>query len=137
MTILPDPFVVDLYGCKTILLHGDTLCVNDHKYQAFRKKTHHPFFKPLAYAIPLTWRRKIATKMRAKSFEHYHVTDDALMDACPNEVKRVMQKHGVDRMIHGHTHRPKIHETNRIVLGAWHQKASLLYIYPDKPPLLV
>jgi UDP-2,3-diacylglucosamine hydrolase len=134
--ILSDPTVVDLYGKKTILLHGDTLCVNDYKYQNFRRKTHHPLFKPIAYAIPLFLRRKIAKKMRAKSFEHYHVTDDTLMDACPKEIERVMQEHKADLMIHGHTHRPKIHDNNRIVLGSWHKKSSLLYIAPDKDPVL-
>lgn len=136
VNILPDPTVIDLYGCKTILLHGDTLCIHDHKYQRFRKITHHPLFKPLAYAIPLSLRQKAAAKMRAKSAEHYHATDDNLMDACPEEVQRVMAEHHAQRMIHGHTHKPKIHDNGRIVLGSWHKKASLLYVYPDKPPEL-
>lgn len=134
LTLLTDPTVVDLYGQPTILLHGDTLCVHDHKYQSFRRKTHHPLFKPLAYALPLSLRRKAAQKMRAKSADHFHVTDDNLMDACKEEVQRVMQKYHVTQMIHGHTHRPKIHANNRLVLGAWHEAAYLLYISPDQAP---
>lgn len=133
LRLLPDPTIIDLYGTQTILLHGDTLCVHDYKYQNFRRKTHHPLFKPLAYAIPLWLRRKAAAKMRAKSMDHFHVTDDALMDACPDEVERVMQQHGVTQMIHGHTHRPNIHDNNRIVLGPWHDAAYLLYVEPAKP----
>ncbi len=137
VTLLPDPTVIDLYGERTLLVHGDTLCVHDYKYQQFRKKTHHPLFKPLAYAIPLSLRRRAANKMRSKSFEHYHVTENALMDACPQEVERMMQYYGAKRMIHGHTHRPKIHANRRIVLGSWHHQLSLLYIYPaDQEPLL-
>lgn len=131
ITLLPDPTIIDLYGKKTILLHGDTLCTNDIKYQQFRKKTHHPLFKPLAYAIPLTLRRKIAKKMRAKSMDHFHVTDENLMDACPDEVAKLMQQSHADLMIHGHTHRPKVHTDNRVVLGPWHDAAYLLYVYPD------
>lgn len=137
ITLLPDPTIIELYGQKVVLLHGDTLCINDYKYQNFRKKTHHPLFKPLAYTIPLALRRKIAAKMRSKSFDHYHATDDALMDACPKEVERVLHDSGADLMIHGHTHRPKIHDNNRIVLGAWHDKPYLLYISPDEKPRLV
>ena len=44
-----------------------------------------------------------------------------------------MQKHGVYRMIHGHTHRPAIHEltingqpAQRIVLGDWYDQGSIL-----------
>ena len=136
LTLLPDPTIIDLYGTKTILLHGDTLCVHDYKYQNFRRKTHHPLFKPIAYAIPLWLRRKAANKMRAKSMDHFHVTDDALMDACPKEVERVMQHYDAELIIHGHTHRPKIHGTKRIVLGPWHEAAYLLYIERAKPPRL-
>ncbi len=131
ITLLPDPTIIDLYGKKTILLHGDTLCTRDYTYQQFRNKTHHPLFKPLAYAIPLTLRRKIAKKMRSKSMDHFHVTDENLMDVCPDEVEKVMQTSQVDLMIHGHTHRPKIHDNQRIVLGPWHNAAYLLYVSAD------
>lgn len=131
VTLLPDPTIIDLYGKKTILLHGDTLCTLDYKYQQFRKKAHHPIFKPLAYAIPLSLRRKIAKKMRSKSMNHFHVTDEKLMDVCPLEVEKVMQTSQADLMIHGHTHRPKIHDNNRAVLGPWHKAAYLLYVSAD------
>lgn len=131
ITILPESVAIDLYGKKTVLLHGDTLCTDDNKYQQFRKKTHHPLFKPCAYAIPLALRRKIAQKMRAKSMAHFQLTNKNLMDVSPEAVEKVMQSTQADFMIHGHTHRPKIHDHRRAVLGPWHKKAYLLYVSAD------
>lgn len=54
------------------------------------------------------------------------------MDAQHSEVLHVMEKHGVRKLIHGHTHRPAVHcftlgdgkPAKRIVLGDWYQQAS-------------
>ncbi len=40
MTLLPDYSVLDLFGCKTLICHGDTLCTDDRAYQRFRKIVH-------------------------------------------------------------------------------------------------
>ncbi len=132
MQLLQDPTVIDLYGKRVALLHGDTLCVLDKTYQRFRKKTHHPLFKLVAYALPLCVKRKAAEKMRQKSKQHQSHVADAWMDVCPNEVKKVLHDTQADLMIHGHTHRPAIHTAeNRVVLGSWHQEASILYCFDD------
>ena len=48
------------------------------------------------------------------------------MDVTQEEVVALMQRHGVSTMIHGHTHRPKVHDltvedvpAKRFVLGDW------------------
>jgi UDP-2,3-diacylglucosamine hydrolase len=55
------------------------------------------------------------------------------MDVEPEAVLAVMRACGVSSLIHGHTHRPAIHEfqldgapARRIVLGAWHEAGSCL-----------
>ena len=35
-SLLADESIIDLYGVPTLLLHGDTLCTDDIKYQQFR-----------------------------------------------------------------------------------------------------
>ncbi len=36
--LLPDEAVIDLYGQKAVVLHGDTLCTQDTRYLAFEPK---------------------------------------------------------------------------------------------------
>ncbi|PHQ78996.1 MAG: UDP-2,3-diacylglucosamine diphosphatase [Coxiella sp. (in: Bacteria)] len=135
--ILHELTVIDLYGTPTLLLHGDTLCINDVAYQKFRKKSRGPLFKLLNIVTPLWVRRKIANKLRQKSKEHFNsLTDKTISDVCLEEVDRVMQHYNVTQMIHGHTHRPCIHDNGRIVLGAWHHTASILYARDSAAPQL-
>ena len=135
--LLEDPTIITLYGKRILLLHGDSLCTLDAHYQAFRKKRSHPLFKIMTYMIPLSIRRKIAPKLREKSKQHQKNIDATIMDVSPHEVTRFFDEYQPDLMIHGHTHRPAIHDNHRIVLGAWHDKASMLFVYDDKPPELL
>ncbi len=45
MVLLPEENVVELYGRKILILHGDTLCTDDTDYQHFRKKVHNPLIQ--------------------------------------------------------------------------------------------
>lgn len=129
MTILPDHAVIDLYGKKALIMHGDTLCTLDEKYQAFRKKARNKFLQKLFLALPLWLRKKIGTSLRSTSQAAVSNKSEEIMDVTPSEVDRVMQKYEVDLLIHGHTHRERIHPEKqgvRIVLGAWHDESSVL-----------
>ena len=122
VTILPDHHVVTLSGQKTLLMHGDTLCTDDVEYQRFRKKSRNPLFKFVLRNLPLKKRQKIASDWRSKSKMANANKPDNIMDASVTEVERVMEMHGVSRIIHGHTHRPATHQHQagtRIVLGDW------------------
>lgn len=136
ITLIPDPTLITLYSKRILLLHGDLLCTLDTEYQAFRKKRSHPLFKIITYITPLCIRRNIANKLRQKSKQHQKTVDSSITDVCPQEVEKFFKQYQVDMMIHGHTHRPAIHPNNRIVLGAWHNKASMLFVYKDQPPRL-
>jgi UDP-2,3-diacylglucosamine hydrolase len=60
---------------------------------------------------------------------------DAITDAAPATVGETFARYGIDRIIHGHTHRPKVHEEHggtRIVLGDWYEQGSVLRVDPDR-----
>jgi UDP-2,3-diacylglucosamine hydrolase len=125
--LLPDEYVVNLFGVPTLLMHGDTLCTQDIKYLKFRKKSRNWFFQKLFLMKSLKKRRKIAENYREKSKSHVATLADYIMDVTQDEVLRVMQKYHVQQIIHGHTHRQAIHtfelgnkNAARVVLGAWH-----------------
>lgn len=135
MTLLPEEQVLDLYGRRVLIMHGDTLCTDDEGYQRFRKKVRNPLIQKIFLALPLRLRLKIAGKMRADSQQANQQKSLAIMDVNPQAVTAVMQRHQVRWLIHGHTHRPAIHtlallggDAHRAVLGAWHQEGSMVAV---------
>lgn len=131
--LLPDEHVINLYGTPTLLMHGDTLCTLDTNYLAFRKKTRKWWVQKLFLLKSLEKRRAVADKMRSASREYTSTTPTHIMDVTQAEVERVMLKHKVQHLIHGHTHRPDVHSftlnqdaATRTVLGPWHEHGSVL-----------
>lgn len=135
LTILGDYQVIDLYGVKTLICHGDTLCIDDIKYQQFRRKVHQKWRQRLFLLLPLKLRLKIANKIRAKSQADKKNKSLKIMDVNIQFVESIMQQYGVNRLIHGHTHRQNIHKNppqfERIVLGDWGEKNSILECSPQ------
>ncbi|WP_305837812.1 UDP-2,3-diacylglucosamine diphosphatase [Photobacterium leiognathi] len=136
--LLPEHSVVDLYGKPTLLLHGDTLCIEDEAYQRYRKKVHNKFIQWLFFRIPLSKRIQIGEKFRNNSSKNNQMKSQSIMDVTASEVVRVMKEFHVVQMIHGHTHRPDIHSltvdekpATRIVLGDWYEHGSVLVVTPD------
>ncbi len=131
--ILQDPTVIHLGDDPVLLLHGDTLCTDDHDYQAYRLRVRQPGFLKQFLSLPIDERRKIAEHYRAES---ERITGDKpveIMDANQAAVEAAMRAHGVMHMIHGHTHRQAIHDfeldgapARRIVLGDWYHKGCVL-----------
>jgi UDP-2,3-diacylglucosamine hydrolase len=105
MTLLPEEKVLELYGRRVLIMHGDTLCTDDAGYQAFRAKVHKPWLQTLFLALPLFVRKRIAARMRANSKEANSSKSLAIMDVNQNAVVSAMEKHQVQWLIHGHTHR--------------------------------
>ena len=134
LTLLPTYQVIDLYGTPTLLCHGDTLCVDDVKYQHYRKKVHQKWRQWLFLHLPLQVRLNIAEKIRAKSRQDKQVKSTEIMDVNAAFVQQMFAKFHVTQMIHGHTHRQKHHEIpphfHRIVLGDWGETSSLLEVTP-------
>ena len=132
MEILPDYQLLDLYGKKTLLCHGDTLCIDDVRYQQFRRKVHQKWRQKLFLCLPLFIRLNIANKIRAKSQKDKQSKSFEIMDVNPQFTAQKVAEFGVERLIHGHTHREHIHQEQsftRIVLGDWRDNyASILAV---------
>jgi len=135
MQFLPQEKVLELYGRKVLIMHGDTLCTDDAGYQAFRAKVHQPWLQTLFLALPLFIRHRVAAKMRADSRAANSSKSLAIMDVNQQAVIEAMEKHRVQWLIHGHTHRPAVHQLTaneapafRAVLGAWHSEGSMIRV---------
>ena len=108
--LLPDPVSLDLYGVATLLSHGDVFCTDDLPYQELRSIVRQPGWQRRFLALPLATRRELASAARAGSKAHTERQVPVLMDVNADAVVRAMQATGTHRVIHGHTHRPAVHE---------------------------
>ena len=132
-TLLPDPTRVNLYGTPTLLMHGDTLCTDDLEYQAFRLQVRNPNFQREFLAQPLAERIQKIEIMRAKSEATKKIKPEATMDVTATAVEVQLRNYGYPRLIHGHTHKPAMHQhivddrcCERWVLADWYASGSYL-----------
>ena len=144
MQLLPQQQVIDLYGTPTLIMHGDSLCTLDIAYQKFRKWWNQPWWQWLLLKTPIAFRQRLAAKARRKSAMHkaryasqqqQGQQQPQIMDVTPDEVPKVMAEAGVLKLIHGHTHRPAVHQlevngqpAQRYVLGDWYSQSSYLKV---------
>jgi UDP-2,3-diacylglucosamine hydrolase len=138
-TLLEDPAHIELYGTRTLLMHGDALCTDDRDYQTLRARVRDPQWQRRALALPLEERLALAAQARELSALTTSDKNDEIMDVNQQEVLRMFATHDVRLLIHGHTHRPGIHqleyagrERRRIVLGAWYDQGSVLRVERGK-----
>jgi UDP-2,3-diacylglucosamine hydrolase len=133
-TLLSDPTIVDMYGTPVMLMHGDTLCTDDHEYQNFRLMVRNPDWQRMMLARPLAERLALARHLRETSAASMAGKSMEIMDVNEDAVAEAMREHGVYTLLHGHTHRPGVHSfvtdergAMRIVLGDWYTQGSALY----------
>ena len=131
--LLPDPVIADLGGERVLLTHGDALCTDDHAYQELRSIVRTPVWQHRFLALPLTDRQLLANEVRAGSRAHTARSIPRIMDVNAAAVAAAFRAARVRRIIHGHTHRPAVHDAlvegesvQRIVLGAWYEQGSYL-----------
>ena len=131
--LIADPTPLDLHGAKTLVMHGDTLCTDDVKYQRFRSWARSPAVQRLFLCLPRALRRAQIHRMRAESEKHKQGASAEIMDVAQATVERVLREHGYPRLIHGHTHRPAQHvhvvdghRCERWVLNDWYQRGGYL-----------
>ncbi len=131
--LLPESEAIDLYGEPVLLLHGDTLCTDDADYQAFRAQVRDPAWQARLLELPLAQRRALAGQLRETSQQATQLKETAITDVNLEAVDGALRARGIRRMIHGHTHRPAIHEwmldgqpARRVVLGDWYDRGSVL-----------
>ncbi|MGC8520419.1 MAG: UDP-2,3-diacylglucosamine diphosphatase [Steroidobacteraceae bacterium] len=131
--LLPDPVVAELGGERVLLTHGDALCTDDHPYQELRTIVRDAGWQRRFLSLPLATRQLLADEARAGSHAHTSRTQPHIMDVNAAAVKAAFRATRVRRIIHGHTHRPALHDERidgqplqRIVLGAWYEQGSYL-----------
>lgn len=142
-TLLDDGTVHDLYGTPTLLMHGDALCTDDVAYQTVRRNVRTPEWKAQVLSMSLDARRAFAAKAREDSRAHTGSTKETIMDVNAGAVAEAMHAAGVRHLVHGHTHRPAVHDfdldgqsAERIVLGDWYEQGSALRVTSEKRDLL-
>ena len=143
-TLLDEPTVIDLNGEPTLLMHGDSLCTADEEYQKFRASMRNPQWQKAFLQRPLADRQTVARQMREISQARNQGKEQTIMDVTPEEVVADMERHRVQQLIHGHTHRPAVHEleangapARRYVTGDWHEKAWFIEAREGTAPELL
>jgi len=141
--LLQDPIVETVQGEKTLLVHGDTLCTDDLDYQAWRRKARDPAFQAEFLAKPLAERRRAIVQMREKSKQVVQEKTAEIMDVNDDAVRQALRRHGVRRLIHGHTHRPGRHalevdgeRCERWVLPDWYGRGGYVEVGRRGPRLV-
>ena len=129
--LLTDPVVAEFDGERVLLTHGDALCTDDHAYQELRSLVRTSAWQRRFLALPRSHRELLADEARAGSRRHTARTVPYIMDVNDGAVAAALRAARVRRVIHGHTHRPGVHDfeldgapAQRIVLGAWHEQGS-------------
>jgi len=140
--LLDDPHRLVLYDTSVLLCHGDALCTDDVEYQKVRVMTRNPEWQAMMMARTIDERRAFAAQSRQASMAHGAQSADAIMDVNHDAVLATMREHGVDVLLHGHTHRPAVHPmhvdgrmAHRIVLGDWYEQGSVVEWDEDGPRL--
>ena len=131
VTLLDDYVVIDLFGTQTLLTHGDLLCTDDLAYQAFRQKSHTDTWKNNVLSKPLIIRLLAARWYRFRSHFHKRKKLQDVMDVNQQTVINTLLEHNCFRLIHGHTHRPALHNfkinqqnAQRFVLAEWKKDSA-------------
>lgn len=134
-TLLPAEQVIDCYGRKILVMHGDQLCTLDEKYMAFRAQSRDPAWQQMMLEKPLDQRLMIASMWRMQSKANNANKPENIMDVTPADVLRALEESGVQTLLHGHTHRPAVHDltvagqaARRVVLGDWREEEGTAVI---------
>lgn len=136
--LISDPTRIELNGTSTLLMHGDTLCTDDVEYQAYRSQVRDPGFIKQFLSQPIQQRLAIANEIREKSGEAKSMKAEDIMDVNQTAVIEIMREYDVRHIIHGHTHRPGVHEfsldgidASRYVLGEWRNGSAWVMTVDD------
>lgn len=140
--VLPDPVIAELDGRRCLMTHGDLLCTEDLAYQELRSTVRDARWRERFLALPAAQRLQLADAARSGSRAHTQRTQPQIMDVNNGAVDALFRASGAELMIHGHTHRPAIHQhlvdgrsCRRVVLDAWYEHGNLLWLRDGEPVL--
>ena len=120
--LLDDPHELEISKKRILLMHGDSLCTDDKDYQEFRSLVRNKNWQEEFLSKDLNERMEVAKSLREVSKLENKSKDEAIMDVNNLEVLKTIEENSLDLLIHGHTHRPFVHDENgvpRMVLGDW------------------
>lgn len=131
--LIADPTRIELYGTSTLLAHGDSLCTDDHAHQTYRAIAYRDDWKQNMLARPLQERLGLARRYRQASEAGKERKASEIMDVNQRSVEDFLRAQEVRRLIHGHTHRPAVHNfqldgrpAQRFVLAEWNHQGAVL-----------
>jgi UDP-2,3-diacylglucosamine hydrolase len=129
LTRLPEPHLLQVAGRRIALVHGDAQCTADTNYMAFRAQVRQPEWQQQFLAMPLGQRKAIIAGLREGSRSAQTGKSYEIMDVAPEAVAGLHAASGADVIIHGHTHRPALHQDpetgrRRYVLPDWELDAE-------------
>ncbi|MEL7310488.1 MAG: UDP-2,3-diacylglucosamine diphosphatase [Pseudomonadota bacterium] len=133
LEILTDPVVHTINDTPVLLSHGDLYCTDDNEYQAVRRTVRSVEWQAQVLALPLEARRQLAGQARAESTDANAKKSEDIMDVNQAAIDAALAEHNVTKILHGHTHRPAVHEwqlpsglkARRMVLGDWYTQGSV------------
>jgi UDP-2,3-diacylglucosamine hydrolase len=141
--LLADPTVHEIQGVRTLLVHGDTLCTDDADYQNWRRIARSEEWQRDFLAQSRAERRSMILGLREKSKAVIQAKPAEIMDVSQAAVVEALRRHGVTRLVHGHTHRPGRHAhsvdghpAERWVLPDWYGRGGYLEIGRGAPKLI-
>jgi UDP-2,3-diacylglucosamine hydrolase len=103
---LADPTVLEAFGERVLLTHGDELCIADTAYQAFRRQIRAPQWLAGFLARPLAERLAFAREIRRASETRRQFDGEGSADVDAGLAASWLDGAGAKVMVHGHTHRP-------------------------------
>lgn len=137
--LLEDMTVLELYDQRVMIAHGDRFCIDDTAYMQARAHFLDPEWQRQVLQTPIEDRLKAAIELRQQSQETKRNKAEEIMDVNAGEIERVFREFDLDIMIHGHTHRPYVHQLEidgrsrrRYVLGEWLSGRSVIYANQGK-----
>jgi UDP-2,3-diacylglucosamine hydrolase len=133
LTRLNDPTLICVAGQSVLVSHGDIYCTDDIGYQRYRRIVYNPLMRAAYDALPFAMRSRIVGSIRSNSQTSVDFKPPEIMDVNQNAIEEALRDFDVGILLHGHTHRPAIHEftmnghtAHRIVLGDWYKAGSVL-----------
>jgi len=129
--LVEEPVLLNIAGRKLALLHGDILCTRDTEYLKFRQMVRNSDWQTTFLSQTVEQRQEFARQAREQSKKATSSASTEIMDVTEDAVNAMFQQLQIDTMVHGHTHRPAIHDIaiedsattdtprQRMVLGDW------------------
>lgn len=113
--LLTSPQQIKLYNHDYIIMHGDELCTDDLTYQQFRAQSRNPLWQMAVLSKSIEERRLLAGQIRQMSETRKNNEGKSeISDVTEQAINELMSSHmqpTLPTLIHGHTHRPAVHES--------------------------